>query len=126
MELSIANDNIDLFGGEFSEPAEENCCATETPAKAKKGGKGTKVEKKEPFSEKLPARTIKVKMYNDFYEYSAPDDIQDPTLEDVRKWMIRENGYTELNDDKMAGVTLITPDEGEPFVYCGVAFQKKG
>lgn len=123
---------MNLFGEEFEPQPQENKCAVADPKKSsKKGGASsttTTAPKKEALEEKIPSRNMQVKMYSDFYMYEAPEDLQEPTLDDVRKWMLNTNGFTELTDPKRVGMTIITPEgEGnEPYIFCGVRFEKMG
>jgi len=111
-----------LFGEEYA-------CAENTCAKKKKTGKknSTATSKRESNLEKeLPSRNIQVKIYSDFYQYEAPEDLEKPTLEDVRKWMVTANGFTELSDPQRAGLAIIEPEGEDPYIYCGVKFEKMG
>jgi hypothetical protein len=112
-----------LFGEFGEQPAENTCGATKTSKKASKAP-----AKKGSLEEKLPARNMQVKMYSDLYEYEAPDNLQEPTLDDVRKWLINNHGFTELADEKRVGMFVVNPEgEGQqPYVYCGVKFEKMG
>jgi len=113
-----------LFGEEYDAPQENNCAVKkEKPAK-----KAPATPSKTKLDESLPSRHIQVKMYNDFYMYEAPDSIENPTLDHVRQWMVEQNGFTELMDSNRAGLMIVTPEgEGqEPYVYCGVKFEKMG
>lgn len=117
---------MNLFGEEFEAPQEENKCAALKDIK--KGKKTAATPSKTKLDEALPSRQIQVKMYNDFYLYDAPVEVENPTLEHVRKWMVEQNGFTELMDTARAGLTIFTPEcEGqEPYVFCGVKFEKMG
>lgn len=119
---------MNLFGEEF-DPQKNPCCESEKP-KQKEGKKSKSTVESKPsgLEEKLPSRTIQVKMYSDFYHYEAPEGLEEPTLNDVRKFMVNTHGFTELTDEKRAGLTIITPEgEGEePYVFCGVKFEKMG
>ncbi len=113
-----------LFGAEYDAPKEEKCAAK---CAATPKGKKT-VAAKSKLDEELPARNIQVKMYNDFYPYAAPENIEKPTLEHVRKWMVEQHGFTELTNPDRSGLMIVTPtEEGQdPYIYCGVKFEKQG
>ena len=115
-----------LFGEEFEPPVLEQKCSVNCAAP--KGKKVPAVPVKSKLDIELPARNIQVKMYNDFYLYDTPENLEKPTLDHVRKWMVEQNGFTELMDKDRAGLMLVTPtEEGQdPFVYCGVKFEKQG
>lgn len=122
---------MNLFGEEFENP----CACAEKPAENKNKKADLKEKNSKPTSQpevsklkkaKLPSRTIRVKMYSDFYEYTAPEEVKEPTLEDVRLFMINQHGFTELLDENRAGLTIIEPPNEEPYVYCGVKFEKMG
>ncbi len=114
-----------LFG-EFGEQPTENTCGAKATKTSKKTGSAP--VKKGSLEEKLPARNMQVKMYSDFYQYEAPDDLQDPTLDDVRKWLLNNHGFTELADSKRVGMFVVNSEvEGEEkYIYCGVKFEKMG
>ncbi len=112
-----------LFGDFGEQP--QNECGAKAPKKSKTTGS---TAAKKGLEEKLPVRQMQVKMYSDFYEYEAPDDLQEPTLDDVRKWLLNNHGFTELADSKRVGMFVVNSEvEGEaPYVYCGVKFEKMG
>lgn len=112
---------MNLFGEEYED---KNQCVATTKKKPAKKAKAESSKNK--LDAKLPSRQIQVKMYNDFYLYSAPEDLEKPTLDHVRKWMVEQNGFTELMDESRAGLMIITPEGQEPYVYCGVKFEKMG
>lgn len=120
-----------LFGEEWEAPTEEkkekceNKCGEEKKKPAKK--QDTK-KAKSKLDEELPSKRIQVKMYNDFYLYEAPAELEKPTLEHVRSWMINQHGFSELVDPNRAGLMIVKPEkEGEdPYIYCGVKFEKMG
>jgi hypothetical protein len=114
-----------LFGEEFEDKPQENQCAAK---KERPNAKKTSTPVKSKLDEELPSRLIQVKMYNDFYMYEAPESVEKPTLDNVRKWMVEQNGFTELMDSARAGLMIVKPEgEGqEPYVYCGVKFEKQG
>lgn len=114
---------MNLFGEEFEQP--ENACGA-TKAPPKKGKATATPAKKDAFEEKLPSRNMQVKMYSDLYSYEAPADLQEPTLDDVRKWLINNHGFTELADPKRVGMFIVTPEGQDPYIYCGVKFEKMG
>ncbi|HQA60371.1 MAG TPA: hypothetical protein PK768_05055 [Tepidanaerobacteraceae bacterium] len=116
---------MNLFGEEFEQPA-ENACGAAAAKAPKKGKKASTPAKKDAFEEKLPQRNIQVKMYSDFYSYEAPAELAEPTLDDVRKWLINNHGFTELADPKRVGMFIVTPEGQDPYVYCGVKFEKMG
>lgn len=125
---------MNLFGEDFDVQEQENACAATASKPSKPKAKSKKENKNSTNSAntnklaetKLPNRNIRVKMYSDFYEYNAPDDVAEPTLEDVRIFMINQHGFTELIDEKRAGLMIVEPPDGEPYVYCGVKFEKMG
>lgn len=111
-----------LFGELGAQP--ENTCGAKQPKAAKKTT--TNVTKKQPLEVKLPNRNMQVKVYSDFYQYEAPADRQEPTLEDVRLWLVNNHGFTELADPQRVGMFIVTPEGQEPHIYCGVKFEKMG
>lgn len=119
-----------LFGAEYSD---NNCaaeCAAETPKKGKgKANKGTTTPAKPKMNDdtELGMREISVKVYNDYYTYIAPPELETPTLGDVRKFLVAQ-GYNELSVDRTQFMWANEDAENaeEKFLVAGVKFEKQG
>ncbi len=131
----MSNGMENLFGAEFDAPTEspcaenqcaENSCATK--GKSKKGSKGnaSKTPSIDRLSEDtvLDLRQFPVKIYNEVYNYVAPEDQEKVTIGDIRQWLVTQ-GYSELTKER-ATFTWVKPEEGEKFLVAGVKFEKMG
>jgi hypothetical protein len=129
----MSNGMENLFGAEFDAPPEspcaenqcaENSCATQRKGK-KKGKEATKSTVERLTDETvLDLRELKVKIYNETYDYVAPEDQEKITIGDIRQWLVTQ-GYSELTKER-ATFTWVKPEEGEKFLVAGVKFEKMG
>lgn len=119
-------DMDNLFGSEFDH--DENGCATTNPVIKKSKKTGTTTAPATPkMGEDTPleARLVQVKVYNDFYHYEAPEDLETPKVGDVRKWLVAR-GFSELTVERAQFVWIKTDDIAEKFLFAGVKFEKQG
>ncbi|NLN47517.1 MAG: hypothetical protein GX154_00120 [Clostridiales bacterium] len=107
-----------LFGEEYENTCTEGCA--ETPKKGKvKGTPAKKTGDETP----LEMREVRVKIYNDFFTYIAPEEVENPTFGDVRKYLVAQ-GYSELSADR---TQFMWVEEGdEKFLVTGIKFEKMG
>jgi hypothetical protein len=135
----MSNGMENLFGAEFDAPPEspcvenqcaENSCATPTQGKGKKksskdvaSGKTSTVERLTDDTV-LDVRQFRVKIYNEVYDYAAPEDQEKVTIGDIRQWLVTQ-GYSELTKER-ATFVWAKPEEGEKFLVAGVKFEKMG
>lgn len=118
-------DMENLFGADYEEP--QNGCEAPAPKvqKGKKGSTSTSTKSKMDDETPLETRQLQVKIYSDFYMYEAPEDLEKPTIGDVRKWLVAQ-GFSELTKER-AQFAWIKPDgETEKYLYAGVKFEKQG
>ena len=88
----------------------KNACGAAAAKAPKKGKKASTPAKKMLLKKSSLKGDIQVKMYSDFYSYEAPAELAEPTLDDVRKWLINNYGFTELADPKRVGMFIVTPE----------------
>lgn len=115
-----------LFGAEFAEP--NNCCAAPTNKKSKqKKPTATIATTAAKMSEDTPLEVhqMQVKVYNDFFLYEAPEELEIPKVGDVRKWLVAQ-GFSELTAERAQFVWIKPDDEADRYLYAGVKFEKQG
>lgn len=135
--MNIAMEN--LFGEEFETPAENPCaenqstknsCSAATQGKGKKKGVKNNSTSSSSTVEKLTddtvvdLRQVRVKIYNEVYDYVAPEELEKVTIGDIRQWLVTQ-GYTELTKERAVFV-WVKPENGEKFLVAGVKFEKMG
>lgn len=129
----MTTENASLFPG-FDTPPEnscaENACAQTQNKKGGKSGKTTTAKTpttpKLALTTELETRSFRVKMYQDFYNFEAPEDKEKPTIDDVRLWLVAQ-GFSELTEERAQFVWIEPKGDGEEkYLYAGVKFEKQG
>lgn len=114
-----------LFGEEFeAAPAcAENSCAEKPQKKGKKGAAPATVTKITDDTV-IEQREVTVKVYNETFTYTAPEDQEIVTIGDIRQWLVAQ-GFTELTKERSSFVWA-EPEGAEKILVAGVKFEKQG